>query len=54
MDKMYFIVFALALVVVELLYFRLARAFQIIDKPNERSLHEAWFKTNHICIDPRY
>jgi UDP-N-acetylmuramyl pentapeptide phosphotransferase/UDP-N-acetylglucosamine-1-phosphate transferase len=40
MDRLYFIVFALVLFMVELLYFRLARAFQIIDKPNERSLHE--------------
>ncbi len=40
MDKVYFIVFVLVLVMVELLYFTLARRFQIIDKPNERSLHE--------------
>jgi len=37
---MYFILFVPVLIVIELLYFRLARAFQIIDKPNERSLHE--------------
>ncbi len=37
---MYFIVLAIVLVLIELLYFRLARAFKIIDKPNERSLHE--------------
>jgi UDP-N-acetylmuramyl pentapeptide phosphotransferase/UDP-N-acetylglucosamine-1-phosphate transferase len=36
---MYYIVFALVLVVMELFYFRLARAYRIIDKPNERSLH---------------
>src|SRR6185369_9697596 len=39
-DKMYYIVFAIVLVVMELLYFRLARAYRIIDKPNERSLHQ--------------
>ena len=37
---MYFILFVPVLAVIELLYFRLARAFRIIDKPNERSLHE--------------
>ncbi len=37
---MYYIAFAVVLVLVELLYFRVARAFKIIDKPNERSLHE--------------
>jgi len=37
---MYYIVFAVVLVVMELLYFRLARAYRIIDKPNERSLHQ--------------
>jgi len=37
---MYFIILGFALIVVELLYFRIARAFRIIDKPNERSLHE--------------
>ena len=39
-NKMYYIVFAIVLVVMELLYFRLARAYRIIDKPNERSLHQ--------------
>jgi len=37
---MYYIVFAAALVLIELIYFKLARAFRIIDKPNERSLHQ--------------
>lgn len=37
---MYFIILGFVLIIVELLYFRLARAFRIIDKPNERSLHE--------------
>jgi len=40
LNKMYYIVFAIVLVVMELLYFRLARAYRIIDKPNERSLHQ--------------
>lgn len=37
---MYFIILGIVLIIVELLYFRLARTFRIIDKPNERSLHE--------------
>ena len=37
---MYSIVFVAVLVLAEFLYFRLARAFRIIDKPNERSLHQ--------------
>src|SRR5579872_6945531 len=40
MSSMYFLLFAVVLFALELLYFRLARAYQIIDKPNERSLHE--------------
>ena len=36
---MYFLVLSIILVVLELLYFRIARSFKIIDKPNERSLH---------------
>jgi UDP-N-acetylmuramyl pentapeptide phosphotransferase/UDP-N-acetylglucosamine-1-phosphate transferase len=40
MHKVYFVAVAFTLLILELLYFRLARAFQIIDKPNERSLHE--------------
>src|SRR4051812_22289326 len=38
--NMYFIILGFVLIVVELLYFRIARAFRIIDRPNERSLHE--------------
>ncbi|HEV8505005.1 MAG TPA: glycosyltransferase family 4 protein [Chitinophagaceae bacterium] len=37
---MYFIILGFVLIIVELLYFRVARRFRIIDKPNERSLHE--------------
>ncbi len=40
MDKIYFIAFALALVIMELIYFRIARAYDIVDKPNDRSLHK--------------
>lgn len=40
MDSIYLLVFVPVLIAVELLYFRLARNFKIMDKPNERSLHE--------------
>jgi UDP-N-acetylmuramyl pentapeptide phosphotransferase/UDP-N-acetylglucosamine-1-phosphate transferase len=39
-DSLYFIVFTPALVLLELIYFRIARAYNILDKPNSRSLHE--------------
>ena len=40
MSKIYFIGFALVLVVIEVIYFRIARAYSILDRPNDRSLHE--------------
>ncbi len=40
MSNIYYIIFFVALVVLELLYFRVARYYCILDHPNNRSLHE--------------
>jgi UDP-N-acetylmuramyl pentapeptide phosphotransferase/UDP-N-acetylglucosamine-1-phosphate transferase len=39
-SKIYFIGFGLVLVAIELIYFRVARVYHILDEPNNRSLHE--------------
>lgn len=36
---MYYVIITLLLLAVEILYFRIANRFNIIDKPNERSSH---------------
>lgn len=40
MSNIYYLFFAVVLVGVELLYFRIARSYKILDHPNTRSLHE--------------
>lgn len=40
MNNIYYVLFFAALVVLELLYFRIARFYKILDHPNNRSLHE--------------
>ncbi len=40
MNRIYFLPVALVLLGIELIYFRLARAYGIMDKPNDRSLHQ--------------
>ena len=48
----YIIIFIL-LLIAELLYFRIADKFNIIDKPNERSSHStiAWWRYNFLNWD---
>lgn len=40
MSNFFFIGFAFALMMIELIYFRIARRYNILDKPNDRSLHQ--------------
>ncbi len=40
MSSLYYLFFAAVLIGVELLYFRIARSYKILDHPNTRSLHE--------------